>query len=260
MAIMFTQIVLDGFPLFKFPGSNTQKRDQMSPGGRVDPSRLLVCANGLRTWYDYIASLPEPDFANFAGTDWARLIVTVILGFRLSFPIPDECPGWDHAVARRVLDLGTFLHGLSEDDGGKSGMLTPAPGNKSSSTCVLSASRVVFGVVRRKYGRRLAAIERAAAMEPPHPMPPDVEKGVQRCPMFDGSLDPYLDIWDDSILKTINLANPPLSTSALDTGSVVVDRTGSGPQIQPMIFHDLWATMTMGWSQDGSTSLDFSNI
>lgn len=185
--------------------------------------------------------------------------MTVILGLRMSFPIPNECLGWDHAAARRVIDLGTFLHRFSEDDG-YSGMLTQTSSKKSSSTDVLSAIRVVFVVVRHKYEKRLAALENAVAMEPPHPMPPDAEKGIHKCPMFDGSLDPYLQTWDDTVLNTTTFTAPALTTPILDTGSVVVDSTGSVAGIQPMIFHDLWATMTMGWSQEGSANLDFSDI
>ncbi|ROW10237.1 hypothetical protein VMCG_01965 [Cytospora schulzeri] len=256
MATMFTDIVLHGYPLLKFPHHDTRKRDQTPPEIIVDPSSLITCTKRLREWYDYIASLPASEFANFAGTDWARLIMTVILGLRLSFPIPNECPGWDHNAARQILDLGSFLHRFSKDEGDTE-IMTPASG---PNTDVLSASRIVFGVVKRKYEARLAALEKAAIMEPPHPTPPDAEKGLHKCPMFDGSLDPYLQTWDDYCLNTTSFATPPLSTSALDAGSIAVDGTGSARDVQSTIFHDLWATMTMGWSQQGSGNMDLSNI
>ncbi|ROW16402.1 hypothetical protein VPNG_02789 [Cytospora leucostoma] len=180
MASMFTDIILYGYPLLKFPQYTSRKRGQTPSATYADPSRLLSCAYGLKPWYEYIASLPPSEFANFASTDWTRFIVTVILGLRLSFPIPNECPGWDHAAARRILDLGSFLRNFSGDDGGSSE--TPAPSsNNRSGTDVLSASRVVLGVVQRKYEKRLAAVERAlAAMEPPHPIASESDEGLRK--------------------------------------------------------------------------------
>lgn len=259
MANMFTDIGLHGYPLLKFPSYNSHKRDQTSPEPYADPSRLLACANGLREWYDYIASLPVSEFANFACTDWARFVMSVILGLRLSFPIPNECPGWDHAAARRILDLGTFLQWFSGDNS-DSETLTPASSKASSHTDVLSASRVVVGVVRRKYDKRLSTLEIAAAMEPSHPFTSGIDKGLHKCPMLDGSLDQYFHMWDGSFSDPTSFVNPPLTTSTFDTGSVTVDQTGSVSDLQPMIFHDLWATMTMGWSQEGFGDVDYSDI
>lgn len=259
MANMFTDIGLYGYPLLKYPKYNAQKQGQMSPETPADPNRLLVCTNRLREWYDYIASLPVSEFANFASTDWARFIVTVILGLRLSFPIPNECPGWDHGAARSILDLGSWLREFSEaDDNGET--LAPSSSNTNSNADVLSASRIVLGVVTRKYEKRLAALERAAAMEPPHPMPPDAEKGLHRCPMFDGSLDPYIQMWDGSFQDPTAFASLPQMPSASGTGPLIGNQPISATEPQPMMFHDLWATMTMGWSQEGFEDIDFGNI
>ncbi|KUI56043.1 hypothetical protein VP1G_03416 [Cytospora mali] len=259
MANMFTGINLCGYPLLELPSYKAQNRGQPSAGTHVDPSRLFFCVENLRKWYDYIASLPESEFANFAHTDWARFIGTVVLGLRMSFPIPNECPGWDHAAARQVLDLGTFLDRFRIDDGDTE-KLTPASSKKITNTDVLSASKVVLGVVKRKYEKRLAALRKAAAMEPPHHMPPDTERELRKCPMFDGSIDPYIQSWDVSFLNSGTFASPPPTTSALNTGSFTVTQMGSAPGAQPVIFHDLWATMTMGWSQEGFRNVDFRDI
>lgn len=126
--------------------------------------------------------------------------------------------------------------------------------NKSSSTDVLSASRIVLGVVTFKYEKRLASLGIAVSMEPPRPMAPGSDERLHRCPMFDGSLDPFLQQWDGSFLDPESVLGPPLTTSALGTGSRLLDRA------RAVMFHDLWATMTMGWSRERSGDVDFSDI
>lgn len=118
----------------------------------------------------------------------------------------------------------------------------------------------MLGVVTRKYKKRLAALGIAVPMEPPRPMAPGSDERLHRCPMFDGSLDPFLQQWDGSFLDPESVLGPPLTTSALGTGSRLLDRARAVPNDQAVIFHDLWATMTMGWSQERSGDVDFSDL
>lgn len=255
IANLFTEIVLQGYTLLRFPYYNTKKQAQLSQEALVEPSRLWCCAKALRTWYDHILSLPTSEFARFSAVDWGHFVGMIILGLRLSFPLPKDCPSWDHVAARKVVDLGSFLDKFTYD-GGDTVTLTPASSKSSSGTDVLSASKVVLGVVRRKYQNRLVALEKTAHAQPRHTVPADAEVGLRKCPMFDGSLDPFIETWDDTFLDPSNLMN----TSVIGHGLAGVPETGSSSSTQTVVYHDLWATMTMGWSQDSLENMDFNSI
>lgn len=255
MGTLFTEMCLKGYTLLKFPYYNPRKQTQPTPDSLVEPSQLWCCTKILRTWYDYLSSLPDSEFANFAAIDWGHFVAMIILGLRLSFPLPKECPSWDHTAAREVVGLGSFLERFTHD-GNDTVSLTPASSKSNSSTDVLSASKVVLGVVKRKYEKRLDALEKAAVAQPPHPMPIDADAGLRKCPMFDGSLDPFIETWDDTFLDPSSLAN----ASLMDPGLGFVPEAGSSDNTQPVVYHDLWATMTMGWSQDNFGNMDFSGV
>lgn len=255
IASLFTEMLLHGYTLLKFPYYNPQKQTQPPQDSLVDPNRLWSCAKALRTLYDYISSLPDSEFANFAAIDWGHFVGMIVLGLRLSFPLPNDCPAWDHAAARKVVCLGSFLDRFT-NGGNDTATLTPASSRSSSSTDVLSASKVVLGVVKRKYEKRLSALEKASPVQPPHPMPADADAGLRKCPMFDGSLDPFIESWDDTFLDPSTLAN----ASLMDPGLAAVPGLGPSSSAQPAVYHDLWATMTMGWSQDNLANMDFSGL
>lgn len=254
IASMFTGIFLQGHTLLKFPYYRSQRQTQPSQDSLADPNRLWSCAKALRTCYDYISSLPDSEFANFTAVDWGHFVAMIILGLRLSFPLPKECPSWDHAAAREMVGVGSFLDRFTHDDN-DAASLTPASSKPNSSMDVLSASKVVLDVVRRKYVKRLAALEKAAVAQPPHPMPADADAGLHKCPMFDGSLDPFIETWDDTFLDPSSLANASLMGPGLPA---VPGAASSGAQ--PVVYHDLWATMTMGWSQDNLPNMDLGDF
>lgn len=256
IAARFTDIFLQGYALLKFPYYSSQKQTQPSQDSLVDPKRLWSCAKALRTWYDYIFAFPTSEFANFTATDWGHFVAAIILGLRLSFPLPRDCPSWDHAAAREVVDLGSFLERFTHDGSGTAN-LTPASSKSSSSTDVLSASKVVLAVVKSKYDKRLAALEKSALVHPPHPVPADADAGLRKCPMFDGSLDPFIETWDDTFLDPSSILN----ASLIDPVMGAVPGAGSSSDTQqPVVYHDLWATMTMGWSQDSLANMDFRGL
>jgi hypothetical protein len=153
------------------------------------------------------------NFAYFTSVDWTKFILSIILAVRLSFPITDV-PDWDHAWARSVLRFEDFLTVMC--DGPEE--LTPA----SKRVDVLSASRVILRIVKAKYERRIAMLAASSRTV------------GQGCPMFDRAMEPYISAWD----------------AGFDTASVMatpnMDMDG-----QQAVYHDLWATMTMGWANDG---------
>ncbi|KAF4445313.1 hypothetical protein F53441_10925 [Fusarium austroafricanum] len=182
----------------------------------IHPSaaRLARCVNNIRVLFDHLHNLDS--FTYFTSVDWIKFILSVILAVRLSFPITDV-PDWDHAWARQHLRFDEFLEFMC--DGPED--LTPS----SKSVDVLSASRVILRVLKAKYDRRVAMLT----------APSLSTKGVghQGCPMFDKDMQPYISAWD----------------TEFDMNSVMLT-PGPNMEGQPM-YHDLWATMTMGWANEG---------
>ena len=232
MSNLFTEMYIFGAPLLKLP--TAKKLDLDQPGIRQSPDRLRPCLNILRTFFEYIIALPASEFVNFCGMDWDHFIVAIILSFKLSFPLA-VCPEWDAGAARHELNLGYYLDKLAYQEAD----LTPAS-NKPSD--VVSASKVVLGVVKRKWDKRLAALN------PPHPGP--IDKTMVGCPMLDGSLDPFIELWEEDF---INTKLPSTVGSVSGAG-------GPAEVSQPAVYHDLWATMTLGWTREGMDDIDFGNI
>ncbi|CAN8100193.1 unnamed protein product [Discula destructiva] len=256
MASLVTEMVLYGSPLLKFPYEKVERRDKPSTMANADAGRLTSCVHLLRTWFDLILSLPISEYSHFTRLVWSHIVVSIVMGLRLSFPIPSGCPGWDHAAARRTLHFGGFLARFSAIGGSDSqSNLAPASSRKSTGTDVLSASKVVIDVVRRKYEKRLAAWEQVEAMQPPHPLLSSMDKGMFQCPMLDGSLDQYIQDWDGTLLDTTTFTASALGV--LDTGMESEAGSRPGQQAWGSHYHDLWATMTMGWTQDEFPPMDF---
>jgi hypothetical protein len=162
---------------------------------RADPNRLESVIPLLHDFYDYVLTLPAHEFNAFSGVGWSSLIQSVILSFRLSFPIA-VCPEWDDAKARRTtLRFAGYLDRLcrmgsvdggNEETGGevdgddiREGLKSPAggggtqPGRKSMD--VLSASKVVLAVVRKKFLKRVAKLD-------PQTLPPEPRIQTQAQP------------------------------------------------------------------------------
>ena len=197
------------------------------------PSRLEASVVIIRSYLDYVSNLEPVTFSRFTAADWGRLVLAIIIAMRLCFRLP-ECPQFDHIQARSQLRVGEFLDQMSAD--------TDLTSSKSK-VDVMSASRVVLKVVKAKYDRRLeqAAMVEMASMHGSD----DVMGAMPRtagCPMLDGSLDSFLPVWDASFAGTL----PPVSLSGGGDGSGGGEAVSTRP-----VFHDLWATMTMGWANEG---------
>ncbi|GJN81286.1 hypothetical protein PLIIFM63780_004819 [Purpureocillium lilacinum] len=210
---MFNSIYLDGGAILKLP-QGTYSASLCSGPLPPTASKLRDATCKLKLFLDHVSNLEEPTFLAFTLNDWTRLILAIILALRLSFPV-SQCPEFDTAWARSQLQFGDFLARMCREED-----LTPA----SKKVDVLSASRVVMRVVRDKYERRVRAALEGAALPGKGP----------GCPMLDGSLEQYFPIWDAGFA--------PMGTPH----GHAPDGSG-GTSAQP-VFHDLWATMTMGWA------------
>ncbi|KAI8683151.1 hypothetical protein NCS56_00439000 [Fusarium sp. Ph1] len=214
LADLFFDIFLQGGAVFYL----TRK---IAPPGLVHPptSRLRSCVINLRALFDYLTDLGQSGFMSFTSVDWTKFVLSVILAVRLSFPM-SEVKDWDHAWAREELRFEAFLETMC--DGAD---LTPV----STRVDVLSAGRVVLRVVKEKYDRRVAMLNMTAS----HGKGP----GPQGCPMFDRSMEPYISAWDTGFDMSSVMPPLPLQQQSQQEG-------------QQAVFHDLWATMTMGWAND----------
>lgn len=165
--------------------------------------------------------------------------MSVVMAFRLSLPRPDiSGPAgpepFDHVRAREEISLSSFLDAFTARTEGE---------NSNSKACdnFVSATRVIFGVVKTKFNARVD-------METPFHGP-----GSAGCPMLNGSLDPYLDLWDPDLVPMPSQGSSALcpagsSGSSVHTGNSSGNGGSGGDTTRPPIFHDLWATMTMGWA------------
>ncbi|KAF7544917.1 hypothetical protein G7Z17_g9581 [Cylindrodendrum hubeiense] len=203
----FFNVYLNGGCLLRLGRSKT------APPGFVFPTvpKLRLCVENLKALFQYVTSLSQSTFISFTIIDWSKVILSVILGVRLSFPMP-EVPGWDDTWARSELFFDKFLTHMCEGVD-----LTSV----NTRVDVLSASRVVLRVVKAKYDRRLELHAKAS------------DRSTHGCPMFDTTMEPYISAWGDNF--EISSAVPPAAPAV----------AGQQP-----VFHDLWATMTLGWAAE----------
>lgn len=224
----------------------------------AEPARLIALIPDLRAYFDALLTFSASELNSFSGTEWGRLILSIILGFRLSFPIPD-CPDWDDGWAREEIGLGEYLRRF-ENMGGEP--------EKNGSMDILTASKVVLGVVRKKWEKRAARLSRKKGqgvgvgvavqqqglgeelsldmgLDANMDMNMDamlLDKTMQGCPLMDGSLDSYYPLWDESF------SSPDMGT----LGTMAVDEPGPEDGSLPWSANeqiDIWGTMTAGWAQ-----------
>ncbi|KAI1408532.1 hypothetical protein F5Y13DRAFT_107487 [Hypoxylon sp. FL1857] len=223
----------------------------------IDASRLQAATYMARAFFDYVTSLPAEQIGYFCHADLGRLILTIILAYRLSFPLP-MCPGYDYAQGRKVMDFGAVLDKLSviDDDDDAS---SKTGGGSTKKVNVVIAFKVVLRSLKAKFDKKSAELEAAAAAAENH-------RRTHTCPMLDGSLDQYLPLWEgqqgNMNFASSSYATPSLNESTLSAAMnnpALSFGAGSGAAAaypKPAVFHDLWATMTMGWAMDENMGED----
>ncbi|KAI0913504.1 hypothetical protein F4823DRAFT_622280 [Ustulina deusta] len=252
----------------------------------VGPDRLLHAARKVRSVFDHITSLAPPEFGGFCGADYGRFIIAVILAYRLSFPVLGACREYDVAQGRRILELGEVLRklvgtadeeaqggggGEGEEDSKGKGREGAAAAKKLRKSDAPSALKVVLRSVKVKFEEKSAAFEAMSAAA-------TGEEWTARdlgssCPMLNGSLDQYIPLWagqqSAGSYAASRTSSSGVTTEAvssglgLDPGAQFV-----GPMAQmglgvgsfedkPLMYHDLWTSMTMGWAGDmGEVSME----
>ncbi|KAJ4207063.1 hypothetical protein NW759_014061 [Fusarium solani] len=96
----------------------------------------------------------------------------------------------------------------------------------TASNDLLSASRAMLGLAKSKYDRRVGLLG--------GPPPVTPVSRVFGCPVMDGSLRRSVEQWGSNLTNLSGWAEPK----------------------NPPLFHDVWATMTMGWGSASDISWD----
>ncbi|KAH8886800.1 hypothetical protein GQ53DRAFT_750450 [Thozetella sp. PMI_491] len=272
---LLARIFLTAAPLLKIPMPKRRPADGgASLSNLVLPEDLRSKIPALKELFDLYTQQPPECINAFSCICWSYLIISIIVGFRISFALP-ECVGWDDAAARRELDFGGYLERMCHigEQEGEDGL--PPPNTKKNMD-ILAAIKVVLRAMMSKYQKRVARLERhRLAKERAHAAfadagmgddlaavgaglnflssdPMQLDKTVAGCPMMDGSLEAYYPLWDETF--------PTPDLTGGTTGGVMGD--GSGPSAgtpgiggmsttaQPAPYNDIWAAMTMGWAQN----------
>ncbi|RYC65215.1 hypothetical protein CHU98_g987 [Xylaria longipes] len=231
----------------------------------IASDRLLYAAHKARAIFSHVTSLAPQEFGGLSGADYGRFIVAVIIAYRLSFPMLGICRGYDVAQARRTLDLGEMLRrlvGSPNDEVREEGGASVA--RKPRKSDAVSALRVVLQSVKLKFEEKSAAFEAMSAAATGEEL--GARDFRSMCPMLNGSLDQYIPLWSGqqsgesyapSQTSSSGMMTDALSSSiGVDSAATFVGPMGQmglgmGPfEDKTLMYHDLWATMTMGWAGD----------
>ncbi|KAI0405520.1 hypothetical protein F4802DRAFT_597077 [Xylaria palmicola] len=256
-------------PLFRIP----RRLGAKDVTETVSAERLLRAAHKARAIFDHIVSLPPRALSGLTGADFGRFIVTVIISYRLSFPMLAICRDYDVAHGRRILALGETLRRLTEGDdaredpGGKAGGGAAAgtAAKKPRTSDAVSALKVVLRSVKRKFEEKSAALEAMPAAAAGEEWAGRDFRSL--CPMLNGSLEQYIPLWagqqsagSQAMSQTgssgVVTDNTVSSAFGIDPGTPFSGPAGqlglgTGPfEDKTLMYHDLWATMTTGWAGD----------
>ncbi|KAI1755692.1 hypothetical protein F4782DRAFT_486558 [Xylaria castorea] len=257
-------------PIFRIPRKWPKDRAET-----VAPDRLLHAAHKARAVFDHVTSLAPKELGGLSGADYGRFIVAVIITYRLSFPMMGICRGYDVAQGRRILDLGEMLRRLigtpsdeAQEDGdskGKGGQKEGAAvARKPRGSDAVSALRVVLQSVKLKFEEKSAAFEAMSTAATAEDLTARDFGSI--CPMLNGSMDQYIPLWSGQqsagSYATSQTSGSALMTDTLSGGAGIdssapffgpIGQMGlaTGPfEDKTLMYHDLWATMTMGWAGD----------
>lgn len=305
IGVLFARVFLSGAPLLKLPSLKTPVPDAAATL-RADPQRLMSVIPALHEMYEYFLALQPAQVNSFMGIEWGALILGIILGFRMSFPLA-QCPGWDDRAGREAVRFGEYIDrfckmggdgaedaadirarlavpgGGSGGSGGNQGPTAPGGGvgGQRKSMDVLTASKIVLEMVRRKYVKRVAKLEGPAAVvegqqqqhqayqepgsttfaPPPHPIhvsQPNggsarsaYESNTSGCPMMDGSLEPFYPYWDETFNSNVVAGSFTTAPGAAHQGGgLPPGETEPNPTgLEAGMPNDLWMAMTMNWAQ-----------
>lgn len=197
-------------------------------------SDLKICLSSAKKFLEFLLSLPLSQFNYLTCILWGRVIQVIVVLSRLSFPIPKQ-PNWDANDAREYAPLGMYLDCLCYRLGNLSktrevdGEVPPLPDGPFIFKMVLER-------LKESHERRVSHCVATSLSTNTHDigiMNMDIAKERNRCPMMDRSFTSFFDVWDssrDDVLRDLDSSQNAIVNPAT------------------MGYHDIWATMTMGWA------------
>lgn len=184
LGFTFPRLILSGAPLLRHLTVKSAPLESQTYF-HADPARLYELVPPLQAAWDYYLTLPAIELNTFTGVHWNNFIVSIIFGFRLSFPLA-VCPEWDDKLARSKLRfheyVERFCRGWGGEDTGDSDEILerlrasrssgqPTAANKTINLDILSASKVVLDIVRKQYTKKVAKCEPRSRPPPPTTTP-----------------------------------------------------------------------------------------
>ncbi|KAL6851846.1 hypothetical protein J3F83DRAFT_757501 [Trichoderma novae-zelandiae] len=209
MQIMFLDIFFDAGSLLTFPVA--KPLSSVLKSVRIPPliPKIYSATKKIRVFLEYVGDLDDRSLLSFTVNDWTRLIIVLTLAFRLSFPL-GVCPDFDWTWANSEMQLDQFLSKVSRE-----------ADTTVDSNGILSANRVVFGLLKSKFNRRLSSL----SDEPVIP-----SSRTFGCPMMSGGSSLADAQWSSEFAP---------SEPSTDT------------DMSEMVFHDMWTAVATGWQDVG---------
>lgn len=276
LALLFARIYIHAAPILPPPAlKRAAQRASQQGAHRPDADRLAGAIPTIKTLFELILSLDKEEMNSFDGTEWVRFIKTIIIAVKMSFPL-EACEGWRDGWARREIGLGDYLERLTstaEEGNARTGKER----ERNAEIDVVSASKVVLKMVKKKFVKRTARMDRReeererqeqlqqqqhSGVFAPAEFPvvdggcPHVELGLgnipmdrsmQGCPMIDGSMDSYLTLWDESFVFPAGQSAFFSDMAGINPGSGEVDiPLEAGFSLQDT-HNDLWQSLNMTW-------------
>lgn len=208
----------------------------------LNPVTLSRCLEACKKFFESLLSIPAAQYSPFTHVEWSSVIQSIIILSRLSFPLP-RCPGWDVVAAREHAPLGMFLDCLCYRMQALSSVPPTEPNPKAPDGPFIF--KMVLESIKKSYEQRVALVtpslssiadqsmNAAAGFQTP------VTSSVNKlhCPMNDRELLAFFE---------------PLSQDSNEAFGIPGDANVEAPSAARSIpvYHDLWATMTMNWSDD----------
>ena len=124
IGILTTRIFIVSAPLLKFPALKSHGQSPSAEAENPTPERLLRIVPHLHGLFEYFLALPAAEINAFSGPDWGSLILAIVVGYRISFPLPDM-PEWDGTYARGVIRFSEYADRLCRM-GGEAGKFCPS--------------------------------------------------------------------------------------------------------------------------------------
>ena len=286
MSTLFTQVYLASAPLLQFPTPKIFTRS-IPP----DPAKLKPILPVLRRYFEASCNV---DHAIFSAIDWAHFVLCVVLAMRISFPlrgVPIAEPGerWDDSAAREELRFGETLQRLCGGNDKESEGPGKAMDIGEAGRVILRVVKKKFDGQAEKIRRAEERRKQQAQEEEEERLRAEQDVSMKGfgCPLIDGSMDDYFAIWEHggepSSLSPQDILGGGMSTmgmmapmaeqdiprpvpgwqhdgswsgSGSGTGSMPEEsyEEGYGAEAGRLVYHDLWATMTVGWASGSDSS------